>query len=129
MYRILLLWLLLGSLPGLSMAQCPGIVTTLVPFAEETLTIGATAQPLTASVYQPVGTPASLAVATVKGADISYFLVQTPTTGDGGLGHRLTGVPPQSFVICGLDSIKSFKAIRVTTNALLTLTYFRPKSP
>lgn len=128
MARSLLLTVLLCFLfvlPGQSHAQCPGITTALVPFAEEPLTVGTSVTTLSASAYEPVGTPASLAQVTLKSGNLSYALTQAPNAT---LSHDVV-TSPQTFFLCGLASIQGFKAIRMTTDAVLFITYFRPKTP
>jgi len=113
-------------LPVLSHAQCPGVTVPQTPFAKETLTISTTVRPLTSSVYKPTGTTPSMAVVSVEGGDIRYYVVGTPTATD---GHPIPGTPAQTFPICGLDSIAGFKAIRQTSDATLFITYYKNKIP
>ncbi len=127
---MLLRWLIvlcaLLGLPTLSQAQCPGLTSQITPFATETLLIDGTVKPLTASVYRPTGTTPSLATITVEGGSIRYMVVGTPTSTT---GHPAGGNPPQTFSICGLDSITAFRATRGSGDATLTITYYRPKNP
>jgi hypothetical protein len=110
--------------PALSYAQCPGVTTQLRPFATEELTIGATATPLTASIYRPAGVTPVLALLSIQGGPIRYLDVGTPTATT---GHPLSNA---TITICGLDSIAAFKAIRQTTDdALIVVTYYRTKTP
>lgn len=115
---ILLVCLLLWTAPA--WGQCPGVTTQLTPFATEQLTIGATAQGLTAAVYKPSGITPSLAVVSIDGGAIRYLEIGTPTAT---AGHIATG----TFPICGYDSIAAFKAIRIANDAVLRITYYRPK--
>lgn len=118
-----LAWLLICSLlsvPALAWAQCPGVTSLLIPFATEELTIGDTVQPLTASIYKPSGVTPSLAMVSVEGGTIRYRVVGAPSATS---GHLAAG----TFTICGYDNIAAFKAIRITTDALLTITYYRSK--
>jgi len=122
-------WVVLAMLllaPVALRAQCSGISSPPMPFAWEALTIGAVPQALTPAKYQPVGTAANMAMVSIEGGDIRYLVVGTPTASD---GHPVGSSPPQTFFICGLDSIKAFKAIRVTTDAKATISYYKPKSP
>lgn len=121
MSRVTLLLALL-SLPLVAQAQCPGVTTQLTPFASEHLTVGATVKTFTASVYKPPGITPSMAVVSVEQGTILYQVVGTPTPT---VGHPV--MPPATFTICGIDSIAAFKAIRVSTDALLTVTYYRSK--
>jgi hypothetical protein len=123
----LLVLLLLLLFPALTQAQCPGMTTTQTPFATETLTIGATATGLTSSVYKPSGITPTMGLLTIEGGAIRYQVSGTPTAST---GHPLAGTPPQTFPICGIDSLAAFRAIRsTTTNATLTATYYRSKIP
>jgi hypothetical protein len=124
MLRAVLSLLLLLCLPLPGRAQCPGVTTQLVPFATEQLTISSAPVPLTASVYKPSGTTANVAMLSVEGGMIRYKVVGAPTSA---AGHPVSGTPPQTITICGFDSIAAFKAIRVTTDATVTVTYYRPK--
>jgi hypothetical protein len=119
---LVVLWLW----PAVLQAQCTGISSPPVPMTTEVLTIGATAQALTAAKYQPTGTAANMAMVTIEGGDIRHFEVGLPTATD---GHPVGSTPPQTFFICGLDSIRAFRAIRVTTDAKATITDYKPKSP
>ena len=98
-----------------------------MPFATEVLTISITPVALTSTIYRPAGPAATMAQVTIEQGDIRYYEVGTPSATD---GHYLAATPPQTFFICGLDSIQAFKAIRAgTTNARATITYYRSKSP
>jgi hypothetical protein len=122
-------WVVLAVLllaPLALRAQCSGISAPPMPFAWEVLTIGAVPQALTPAKYQPVGSAANMAMVSIEGGDIRYLVVGIPTSTD---GHPVGSSPPQTFFICGLDSIKAFKAIRVTTDAKATISYYKPKSP
>lgn len=118
--------LLLVFLPVLGNAQCPGVTTQLTPFAREQLTISTAPQPLTANVYKPSGTTPAMALISIEGGMIRYAVVGTPTTTT---GHPVGGTLPQTLLICGLDSIAAFSAIRTTTDATLTATYYKVKGP
>jgi len=110
----------------ISQAQCPGVTTQLQPFATEVLTVSTTALGLTPAVYQPVGTVPSMAMMTVEGGDLRYEVIGTPTAD---LGHPVLGQTPQTFPICGSASIQSWRGIRMTTDAKVTVTYYKPKTP
>jgi len=121
----MLRWLctaLLLSLPVLSQAQCPGVTVKQAPFATETLTISTTVTGLTTSIYQPSGITPTLAVVSVKSGDLNYTVIGTPTAT---VGHPVFGASPSTFIICGIDSIRAFKAIRQTADATLYVTYYR----
>lgn len=120
-YRVLSIFLLVSFwMSGLSAAQCPGVTTQQTPFAREKLTISDTSVPLTASVYKPAGITPSMAMITIEGGGIRYDVISTPTATDG-----TPIVAGASFPICGIDSIAAFKAIRVTTDAVLWVTYYK----
>jgi hypothetical protein len=112
--------------PVLGAAQSCGTSTALVPFASEVLTISGTALSLTKATYQPPGTVATMAVITIEGGDIRYLVTGTPT---GTAGHYVPGIPLSTFPICGLESITAFRAIRVSTDAKATITYYKNKAP
>jgi hypothetical protein len=112
--------------PVAAVGQCPGLTAAQTPFASETLTIGATALSLTKAIYQPTGVTPTMAMVSVEGGDIRHLEVGTPTATS---GHPLQGIPSTTFPICGLDSIRGFKAIRVTSDATATITYYKTKTP
>jgi len=122
MLRRWLLALALLCVPLLSQAQCPGVTVKQAPFATETLTISTTVTGLTAAIYQPTGITPTLAVVSVNSGDLRYTVSGTPTAT---VGHPVFGTPPQTFIICGIDSIRAFQAIRQTADAALYVTYYR----
>ena len=117
-----LLVVVLVLVPMLTYASCPGVTTQVTPFAAESLTVGAVAQPLTASIYKPSGVTPSLALVSVEAAPIRYHVVGMPSASS---GH--TVLAPTTFTICGLDTIAAFRAISLGGDAVLTITYYRPK--
>lgn len=122
MARALLLLVFLLALARVSLAQCPGVTTQLTPFAKEKLTVSATAIPLTASIYKPSGVTPVLATLSVEGGTIRYQVVGSPTVDD---GHPL--VSGAVLSICGLESIAAFKAIRIASDAILNVVYYKLK--
>jgi hypothetical protein len=120
--RHLLLLCLCLAWPLAAAAQCPGVTTQLTAFATEQLTVGATVSMLTASVYKPSGITPAMAVVSVNGGAINYLEVGTPSPTT---GHPISA--GSTFPICGFDSIAAFKAIRVGADALLRVTYYKPK--
>jgi hypothetical protein len=122
MMRAVLLLCCLVCVPLLASAQCPGVTTPLVPFATESLTVGATATALTNSIYKPSGVTPTLATLSVEDGAIRYMVVGSPTATD---GHPVTA--GATFTICGIDSITAFKAIRVGTDAHVRVTYYKPR--
>jgi hypothetical protein len=106
----------------LAHAQCPGVTTQQTAFATEQLTITDIETPLTASIYKPSGITPSMAVVAVEGGGIRYQVVAaTPTSA----GQPVLG--GSTFSICGVDSIAAFKAVRLSTDALLTIIYYKTK--
>ena len=123
--------ILLGCLLGWATAshaqQCPGVTAHQTPFATETLTISVTPTSLTRTVYQPSGVTPTMSVVSIEGGDIRYHEIGTPSATS---GHPLPGTPATTVIICGVDSIAGFKAIRMaTTDARLTATYYRNRTP
>lgn len=126
MNRILLALLLVLLLVPVAWAQtCPGLTQPVKCYNKETLTVGATAVPFTSSVYTSGGSP-SLAVVTLETDSIRYW--DTGATPTSSVGHLITlpsGISSVSFSVCGGDSVRAFKAIRVTNSASLTVSYCR----
>jgi len=122
--RFFLSALLLGLLPTLVDAQCPDLTTPQSPFAKEPLLVSSTPVALTASIYKPAGIIPTMAVVSVEGGAIRYEVVGAPTATT---GHPIAGTPPQTFPICGLDSIAAFQAVRQSQDAQLFITYYRAK--
>jgi hypothetical protein len=122
-------WLFLAGwllLPAVTHAQCTGIASLPVPFAKEALVISSTPLALTPGIYQPSGAAATMAQVTIEGGDIRWSVVGTPTAAD---GHYVGAAPPTTLTICGLESIKAFRAIRVGADAKATITYYKAKTP
>lgn len=115
--------LLVWFVPLSAWAQCPGQTSGLVFLADEFKTVSTTATGLTQAVFQSGGYTASYAIVSVQQAAIVYRNVSnpTPTVGD--------AIPAGAkFPICGLDSIKTFKAIRQgDTDSVLFVNYYRSK--
>jgi hypothetical protein len=95
-----------------------------VPFDEEKLTISATAVGLTAAKYSQPSGVAVLAVVQVQDSSIGTRVAGTPAANFATIFSTGSG-----FAICGLDSIKAFRAIRLTTDATLIVQYYRSKTP
>jgi hypothetical protein len=114
-----LLLLVLLLLPALSWAQCPAVTQPQTAYASESLTVSTTPIKLTTSVYKPPGVLPSMAVLSVLGGTITYVEIGTPTPS---LGHPAVG----SFIICGLDSLAAFTAVRSSsTDATMFVTYYK----
>jgi hypothetical protein len=120
-WLVLLTGLLLGPLRvG---AQCPGVTTALAPFASETLTVSTVVQALTAAKYQQASGTAVLATIQVQQAPLVYSVTTAPTSSSGTIKGTFA-----EFGICGLDSIKAFKAIRFsTTDSVVVVNYYKPR--
>jgi hypothetical protein len=120
-----LLSVVLLLLPLLSHAQCPGQAVSLQPFAKEIKVVSAISTTLTPSVFDQSAGKAAMASIQVKDASIAYDVVTTPTAND----SQIAGVW-SSFPICGLDSIRAFKAIRYgSTDARLIVYYYKSRQP
>ena len=90
------------------------------------LSIGATAVALTASLYAPgttvtSATPATFALLTVETDQIRWFADGTTPTAS--FGHLMN--VGDVIELQGTNAIVNFRAIRVTTTALLQVSYGR----
>jgi len=104
-------------------AQCPGVQTTLMPFAKERLTISTTVIGLTRSIYKPTGVTPSMAIMSIEGGTVRYEVIGTPTSTE---GHPVLGTPATTMTICGLPSLDGFKVLSLGTDASLFITYYKP---
>lgn len=105
----------------------PKITSTPMPSSYESVAVSTTAVGLSATKYGPiahatlpVSSAANLALITVEGDQIRWTIDgTTPTTT---VGHRanVDGV----INLEGFDAIRLFRAIRVTTDASIKVTYF-----
>ena len=94
-----------------------------VSFAKETLTVGATAVPLTATVYAPQdGQPSvTMAYCSVETGAIRFWV-------NGSIPTAAVGIPVATgsyITVCQTD-VRRFQAIRQTVDATLSCTYSRP---
>ena len=91
-------------------------------FAFETITVSSTALPFTVATAFVAGTgPAEGALVTVLGDNVRFRLdgiVPTAT-----VGHLVTA--GQSIQVCGTLNARRFRMIRQTTDATVTVTYYR----
>jgi hypothetical protein len=95
---------------------------SLTPFAFETITVGATAVGFTATVYAPTGAvPADMAVVTTEDDAIRYREDGVDPTA--AVGHVIA--VDTAFTACGVQSIRNIRMIRVTTDASLSVSYYR----
>ena len=98
-----------------------GSVKGIEPLDHEELTISTVAVAFTAGTIQQAAGNAAVAVVTVEDDAIRYWVDgSTPTSSS---GHQAAA--DSAFTICGLNSIKNFLAIRVTTDAAIKVSYFR----
>ena len=132
MRRLLWLFLIAGlwlvpHAASAQMAFCPGVgQNTLLPYAFESVTVGNTAVPLTASVYAPTGVSPKVAALSLEADNIRFRVDGVAPTGS--VGHLValpTGITSVAFLICGQAAIQQFEAIRTSTNATLRVTYYR----
>ena len=115
------------GLPCLASAQCQGQTTQPVPFAEERVVVGSSAVGLTPAQYQQAGNVAALAMIQVQDASIVYRVAGTPASTPTIIGIVAATWSPLS--ICGIDSIRAFKAIRLSSDAALWVSYYKSKQP
>lgn len=106
--------------PLAAWSQCPGLTTQVAPFASEQLLISDVAKPLTPSVYKPSGITPAMATISIASGVVNYNVIGTPTAST---GHPASG----TILICGYDNISAFRAIRITTDAMMTITYYKTK--
>jgi len=121
-FALLILFTALTLPFTLSAQECiVGNVKGIVPLDHEELTITNSALGFTAGTIQQSAGNAAVAVITVEDDAIRFWMDgTTPTSSSGHLAAADTG-----FTICGLNSIKNFLAIRVTTDAALKISYFK----
>jgi len=126
MLRMVLAALLLLAAPPASVSAqggpCPGVAHPLRPYASEVLTVSSAALGFTASVYAVAGHQGpEAATLTVEVTSLRYEAdgVTTPTST---VGH-LMGIG--TYAVCGGDTIRAMRMIRVTTDSTVTVTYFR----
>lgn len=127
MKKIFVLLVLLAALAlpfTLQAQQCfIGNVRGIEPLDHDELTIGAVASGFTAGTVQQAAGNAHIAVVTVETDQLRYWIDGTTPTGSS--GHLADA--GSSFLVCGLNSIKNFLAIRVTTDADIKVSYFRAR--
>ena len=119
-----MVWL---GVPLFAVAQCQGQTTQPVPFAEERVLVGSIAVGLTPAQYQQAGNVAALAVIQVQDAAIVYRVAGVPASTPMIVGTVTAAWSPLS--ICGIDSIRAFKAIRLNADAALWVSYYKSKQP
>jgi hypothetical protein len=95
-------------------------IGTLSPFDHEILTVNGVTS-LTASKYTVTGAKGLRAMFTVETDQIRFWPDGgTPTNTE---GHLLS--PGDSMSLENLDQLKNFRAIKVTNNATLMVSYFK----
>jgi hypothetical protein len=117
----------LVGLPGWSVAQtCPLSTPPYAaydPYDYEPVTVSSTAIGLTAAKILPTATPPSMALVTVEANTISFTM--TATTPTAAVGHQ--AIAGQTITLCGRPAMAAFRAIRVTADATLKVTYFKAR--
>ena len=122
--RLVLLALLLGVAVYQSpeaQATC-AITSSYSAFAHETITVSSTSVGFNSVLYDQASGQASAALVSVAGDAIRFFSDGTiaPTAT---VGHL---VPVGSNVeVCGFSNVKNWRMIRQTTDATVTVSYFR----
>ena len=92
------------------------------PYDYEPLAVSNTGVGLTAAKILATATPPSMALVTVETNTISFSITGTPTAA---VGHQL--VAGQSMQLCGRPAMVAFRAIRVSADATLKITYFKAR--
>ena len=95
---------------------------TAIPGGFEQITVSSTSIGFTSSKYAPSGeSPADMAIVTIETNAIRYRDDGlAPTASVGQLVSSST-----SLTVCGLNSIKTVRFIRVTSDATLDVSYYR----
>lgn len=127
MNKIFFLFVLVAALmlPSILGAQecIVGNVKGIEPLDKEEVTVGNVAVGFNTAIVQQSAGNAAVVVVTVEDDEIRYWVDgSTPTTSSGHLAPAAT-----AFTICGLNSIKNFLAIRVTTDAEIKASFFRAR--
>lgn len=99
--------------------SCPGVYD---PSDYEALAISSTAVPLTSAKIPASAAGLGMALVTVESNTVNFSVTGTPTAS---VGHQVAA--GGSFVLCGLPTLQAFKAIRVSADATLKVTYFRSR--
>ena len=93
---------------------------TVNAYTGETITVSTVSIGFTAALYNQ-GEQAQSALVTIAGDSIRFWPNgQTPTAS---VGHLVTAGTPVE--VCGFSNIAKFRMIRVTTDATVTVSYFR----
>ena len=128
MKKIFFLFVLVAALmlPSVSWGQSCflGNVRGIEPLDHETLVVSTVSIGLTAGTIQQAAGNAAIASVTVEGDSIRFWTDGTAPTAS--VGHEVAA--DGGFLICGLNSIKNFRAIRSGVgDATLQVSFFRAR--
>lgn len=98
-----------------------GNAPNLDAFAFESITVSSTAIGFTSATYAPATGSAELALVYTETDEIRWRVDGSDPTGS--VGHLESAAA--KFYVCGKHNLATWKAIRVTTDATLRVTYFR----
>jgi len=126
MRKRLRLGVLVALLLGLSLYRGPEAKADCSPpssssYAHETITVSNTALGFTSNLINQGAGQATFALVTVAVDNVRFWSDGTAPTAT--VGHIVVAGTPVS--VCGFDNIKNFKMIRVTTDATVSVSYFR----
>jgi len=123
MFSLILLLSLIGSTPRANADCYTDRTSDLTAYAFETFTVSSTSLGFTSSVYNPIAstTRPRMAVVTLETNSIRIRLDGTDPTAS--VGHLVTA--GQEIDVCGLNTMLTFRMIRVTSDAVVMITYFR----
>lgn len=122
--RLALVLLLLGLSAPTSKAGPGGCMGAnyLAPFAFETITVSSVSLGFTAASAYPTGGPAAdMAVVDVETNGIRYRADGTAPTAS--VGNPVAAAA--TFTVCGQPSIKAVRFIRQTSDATLSVSYYK----
>jgi len=120
--RLVLLALLLGVAVWQGPVGHASCVSYLVDaYAHETLTVSSTALPFTATVYDSGSGRPQSALVTIATDNIRFWSDGTAPTAT--IGHLGTAGTP--IEVCGFSNLKNWRMIRQTTDATVSVSYFR----
>lgn len=94
---------------------------TLSAYGNETITVSNTALGFTAALYDQGSGQAQSALVTIAGDSIRWWANGAVPTAT--VGHLVTAGTPVE--VCGFANIKNFRMIRQTTDATVSVSYFR----
>lgn len=128
MKKLFLLLVLLAALAlpfALSADECfTGSIRGIEPLDHESLVVSTASVPLTVATIQQAAGNAHIASVTVETDSIRFWVDGTAPTA--AVGHEIAA--DAGFLICGLNSILNFRAIRSgTVDATLRVSYFRTR--